>query len=265
MERNSDIKDQLQTTWAGQHILQFQRTDSTNTQARKQGEEGGAHGTLIVADSQDAGKGRRGRFWESPDTGNIYMSLLLRPDTTPSKAPMLTLVMAQSVAEAVRQVTSLGAKIKWPNDIVVNGKKVCGILTEMSTGDDGIRYVVIGVGINVENQEFPEELQKMATSLYLESGKHWSRAELIAPILERFEENYRKFMERGDLSCIRKDYNDLLINANRQVRVLEPGHEYEGRALGISSTGELIVKRDDGREEVVFAGEVSVRGIYGYV
>lgn len=261
----AEIESQMDTEWAGRNVLYFHVTDSTNIQAKKLGESGGIHGTLVAADRQESGKGRRGRGWESPSGGSIYMTILLRPDIEPGRAPMLTLVMAKSVAEAVRERTGQAALIKWPNDIVLSGKKICGILTEMSAEIDYINHVVIGVGINVNTDGYPEDIAKKATSLCIESGQTYQRAELMAAVMKHFEQNYALFMKTEDLSAIQEDYNELLVNIDRDVCVLEPGHEYNGRALGINEAGELLVEKEDGTTARVFAGEVSVRGIYGYV
>lgn len=261
----AEIRSRLETTWAGQNLYYFPEVDSTNLMAKKLGEEGVPSGTLVAADRQTAGRGRRGRAWESPAEANIYMSLLLRPEILPDLAPMLTLVMAQSAAEAVSGITESFVQIKWPNDIVMNGKKICGILTEMSTEIDWINYVVIGVGMNVNQEEFPEELREKATSLFRETGRKISRAALITAVMKRFEENYKLFMKKKDVSAIRDAYNRILINRGQEVRVLDPNHEYSGYALGINDRGELLVRREDGGIEEVYAGEVSIRGIYGYV
>ena len=260
-----EIESLLTTEWAGRNVLYFDMTDSTNIQAKKLGEGDGSHGDLVVADCQYAGKGRRGRGWQSPAGESIYMSILLRPQFPPEKAPMLTLVMALSIAEAVGEVTGTDIKIKWPNDLVLNGKKICGILTEMSAEIDYINHVVIGAGINVNQEEYPEELKVTATSLLIETGEHLRRAEMIAASMERFEQYYGEFVNSGNLSLLQEKYNSLLVNCGREVRILEPGHEYNGYALGISETGELLVRKEDGTIAEVFAGEVSVRGIYGYV
>lgn len=261
----AEIKSVLSTRWAGQSMICYGETDSTNIRAKEAGEQGALHGTLFVADKQTAGKGRRGRTWTSPSGESIYMSLLLRPELTPSKAPMLTLVMGLSAAEAVRDLTGADVGIKWPNDIVVNKKKICGILTEMATEIQYVNYIVIGIGINVNRQEFPEELRQSATSLYLETGKKWKRADIIAEVLEKFEKNYEIFLHSGDLSGLREAYNAILVNYNQPVKVLEPQHEYEAVAEGINQSGELLVTLPDGQRRAVFAGEVSVRGLYGYV
>ena len=193
------------------------------------------------------------------------MSLLLRPEFAPEQASMLTIVAGLSVAQSIREETGLKAQIKWPNDIVINGKKLVGILTEMSTEIDYINHVVIGVGINVNIREFPKDICETATSLYIEEGRTVKRAPLIAEVMRRFEEYYGKFEKAGNLSLLKEEYNGLLINRDREVRILGSRETYTARALGINETGELLVIREDGTQEEVYAGEVSVRGVYGYV
>ena len=260
-----EIDSLMKTERIGKSVVYYEETDSTNTRVKQLAEQGAVHGTLVVADRQNAGKGRRGRGWESPSGKNIYMSLLLRPDMEPVKAPMLTLVMALSAAEAIREKEGLDVKIKWPNDLVIGTKKICGILTEMSAEIDYINYVVTGIGINTNIETFPDELKEKATSLYLEKGEKVKRAELIVLIMEKYEKNYEKFLCVKDLSFMQERYNEMLVNSGREVRVLEPGNEYNAYAFGINQTGELLVRKENGEEEAVFAGEVSVRGIYGYV
>ena len=261
----AEIKSLLGTEWAGRKVVYYDETDSTNNRAKDSGEKNGAHGTLFIADKQNAGKGRSGRAWESPSGKSIYMTILLRPQITPDKAPMLTLIMGLSVAEGIRKVSGAETEIKWPNDIVMNKKKVCGILTEMATEMEYVNYVVIGVGINVNQEYFSEGIKEIATSLYEETGTVYQRSELIAAVLERFEKNYEMFLETGDLSAVRKAYDSILVNRGQEVKVLEPGNEYRAVAEGINKNGELIVRLSDGRQKNIFAGEVSVRGIYGYV
>ncbi len=263
----AEIESQLKTKWAGHPVVYYDEIDSTNTRAKELGDKGDFknHGTLFVADRQVAGKGRRGRAWDSPSGSSISMTILLHPEMMPNKASELTLIMALAVEEGVEKVTGLKPGIKWPNDIILSGKKICGILTEMSAEIDYINYVVIGVGINVNMEAFPEEIEKVATSLKNESGAEVKRADLVAATMESFEKFYEIFMETQDLSGVMDHYNGLLLNRNQKVRVLEPGHEYEAMALGINSSGELIVRLEDGEEREVYAGEVSVRGVYGYV
>lgn len=261
----AEIESSIKSEWAGRRVVYFEETDSTNLRAKEAGEKGEAHGSLYVADCQISGKGRRGRSWESPSGTSIYMTLLLRPKILPGKAPQMTLLMALAVADGIRKVTGLSTQIKWPNDIILNGKKICGILTEMSAEIDYINYVVVGVGINCNQETFPEELQEKATSLKLESGQEIQRAAVIAAVMESFEKYYQIFEKTEDLSGFLDEYNELLVNREREVLVLEPGQEYEAYALGINSSGELIVKTADGQKREIFAGEVSVRGVYGYV
>ena len=214
---------------------------------------------------QTAGRGRRGRTWNSPAGINVYFTLILKPDYAPDKASMVTLIMALAVAEGIRETCGIEAGIKWPNDIVVNGRKVCGILTEMSVEREFIHYVVIGVGINVGIQEFAPELTATATSLEAECGRSVSKAALVANTMQAFEKYYEKFQSSTDLSGVLTEYNGRLVNRGREVRVLDPKGEYQGVAQGINSTGELLVSMEDGSVSRVYAGEVSVRGIYGYV
>lgn len=264
----SEILSRLTTDWAGRTLHYFNETGSTNIDAKRYAEEGEPHGTTVVANMQSAGRGRRGRLWQSPAGSAIYMTIMLKPQFVPDKASMLTLVMALSVADAIVEVTGLSAGIKWPNDIVVNKKKVCGILTEMNAELDYIQYVVIGVGINVNNnspEEFPEEIRQTATSLKIETGMQISRAALLERVLAHFEKNYNIFTQSLDLSALMEAYDARLLNLNAEVRVLDPKGEYTGIARGINPAGELLVEKENGEVVPVYAGEVSVRGLYGYI
>lgn len=261
----SDLESRIHTGWAGQPVHFFDTLGSTNAQAKREAEDGAAHGTVVVADMQTAGRGRRGRDWVSPAGTNIYFTLILRPQIEPDRASMLTLVMAHSVARAIAQETGLKCGIKWPNDIVVNGRKICGILTEMSAERDYIHYVVIGVGINVGEQEFAAEIADKAASLNEECGRNIKRSALTARVMQCFEEDYECFLDSQDLGGLLESYNRMLVNRDAQVCVLDPKGEFKGIARGINAAGELLVEREDGRMEQVYAGEVSVRGIYGYV
>lgn len=270
----------------GHRILHKTCVDSTNEEAKRDAEKGAAHGTVYWADRQTEGKGRRGRSWISQDGSNLYFTVLLRPTLAPEKITMLTLVMAYAVALAIEKCTGLETGIKWPNDIVVNGKKVCGILSEMKMERQQPAYCVVGVGINIGQTTFPKELRDKATSLCTELQKRTTNAgtkgvnlcavgnsaedgsdkeKLLQEILKAFEDAYQAFLEAENLLPIWENYNGHLVNRNRQVRVLEPGGEYEGTALGISPAGELLVEKSDKTIQKVYAGEVSVRGLYGYV
>lgn len=278
------IADSMQTQWIGQNIRFYEKVDSTNLRAKLEAEKGAESGTLIVAECQTAGRGRRGRVWNSPHGANLYFTLILKPKFAPDKASMLTLVMAlavvrgmeqameaeEVVAEPVSDASEKSAfpKIKWPNDIVWNDRKVCGILTEMSVQQgvqNRISHVLIGVGINVYQQEFPPELAKKATSLETECGRRISRSKLLADIMQAFEKYYDIFREAESLAGLKKLYNQKLVNCSREVRVLDPKGEFMGIATGINDVGELCVTLADGSTIEVYAGEVSVRGICGYV
>ena len=257
------IADQIHTKWAGKTVHFARETDSTNLWIKRLAKEGAPEGTLALAEFQSAGRGRLGRSWEVPEGTSVMMSILLRPKFEPQYAPMLTLVMGMAVAKAVKKF-GFDVSIKWPNDVVVSHKKICGILTEMGVRDGKIDYAVIGVGINVNIREFPEEMADKATSLYLESGREFDRSQIPGLVMEAFEEYYEKFAATCDLSGLKEEYESILANYNQPVRVLakEP---YEGVARGITDGGELLVEKTDGTIVAVSAGEVSVRGLYSYV
>ena len=260
-----EIESCLKTQWAGRNLIYYPVTDSTNTRIQQMAEEGAVHGSVAVAGEQTAGKGRRGRSWIDPPGAGIAMSILLRPEISSENASMLTLVAALAATKAIRTLTGLDAKIKWPNDVVLSGKKAVGILTQMSTEEDAIRYVIVGIGVNVNREHFPEEIEQTATSLKLESGRTISRSSLVAEILQEFETYYARFLEKNDLSELCAEYDSWSANVGRVVRVLDPAGEYSGEALGIDSRGQLLVKCAPGEIRRVISGEVSVRGIYGYV
>ena len=257
------IADQIHTKWAGKTVHFAKETDSTNLWIKRLAKEGASEGTLALAEFQSAGRGRLGRSWEVPEGTSVMMSILLRPKFEPQYAPTLTLVMGMAVAKAVKSL-GFDVSIKWPNDVVVSHKKICGILTEMGVRDGKIDYAVIGVGINVNIKEFPEEMADKATSLYLESGREFDRSQIPGLVMEAFEKYYEKFAATCDLSGLKEEYESILANYNQPVRVLakEP---YEGVARGITDGGELLVEKTDGTIVAVSAGEVSVRGLYSYV
>ena len=261
----AEIKSLMHTEWVAKEVLYFDTIDSTNTKAQELAEKGYPSGTLVVADKQESGKGRRGRSWVSPSGTGILMTLMIKPDINPNNASMLTLVAALAVAKAITSVTGEEALIKWPNDIVVNGKKVCGILTEMNAQFDYINHIVVGIGINVHNESFPEEISQMASSLMIEAGgKRFHRAQIIAETMSYFEQYYDTFLKTQDLSALVREYDELLVNRNKSVMVLDPKEPFDGKAMGITPKGELIVETWESRK-LVSSGEVSVRGIYGYV
>lgn len=258
------IRSFLETKWMGQNLIYEKQVDSTNTQAKRLGETDAPNGTLVVTECQTAGKGRRGRVWESPE-GNIYFTILLRPDLLADRASMITLVAALAVSAAIYEVADLDTMIKWPNDIIANGKKLCGILTESSTDLEYINYLVVGIGINCNQIQFPKEIADMASSICLECGEEVDRAKLVGCFLNHFEKYYETFLETEDLSKLVEDYNARLVNCGNEVKIIERDRERVMKALGIDSTGGLLVENQDGTRECIISGEVSVRGLYGYV
>lgn len=260
-----EIADYLKAAGVLTEVVYCKEVDSTNNYAKCLAEQGAGHGTLVVAETQTAGKGRRGRGWVSPAGSAIYMSCILRPAIEPYQASALTLVAAMSVQKAITRFMDVDAVIKWPNDLIIDGKKICGILTEMSSDMDGINYVVTGIGINANQTTFPEEIRQKATSLSLASGQKVKRAALIAAIMNDLEHYYQSFLKTADMSLLLEAYNQVLVNRNQQVKVIEPAGSWTGKALGINARGELMVEQKDGGIKNIYSGEVSVRGVYGYV
>lgn len=272
----SEIMSQLtdvetgDTTGIIREVVYYDETDSTNNEAKRAAErDNAADRTLYITESQTGGRGRRGRNWVSPAGSGIWMSLLLRPDIAPVNASMLTIVAAMAVQEAIHKVITedghvAECRIKWPNDIVLNKKKVCGILTEMSAEMDYIHYVVIGMGINVNTTEFDDSIKATASSLYLETGDHLKRSRIVAAFSESFAKYYDTFVKTQNLAGLKEDYNSMLVNKGGDVKAIYVDKEIVGKALGINDEGELIIKTDEG-EKIIRTGEVSVRGLYGYV
>lgn len=261
MYNKRELEQGLKTKTMGQTIYFYEETDTTNNRARELALEGAPEGTLVVAEKQTAGRGRRGKVWESPLGTGIWMSLVLRPQIMPTEASVLTLLCGLATAEAIEAETGLSAGIKWPNDILINGKKAVGILTEMDCEMSEVHFVIPGIGINVNTASFPPEIAEIATSLYLECGKTVSRRRLVHKVLERLEEHYETFLRTGSFAAMLEDYRKHCITLGKEVHVL--GREpFFAEALDITPEGELLVRRaDNGKEEVVFSGEVSIRGV----
>lgn len=252
--------------WPGS-VVCLESVDSTNEEAKRQAALGAPDGTLFVTDNQTAGKGRRGREWSSPGGKDIFYTLFLRPDISVSNASMLTLVAALAVAAAAEKYSDVHCQIKWPNDVILNEKKICGILTEMEMEleMDAISYIIIGIGCNLNRENFPEELRHMASSLYRETGKTIRRAAFLADFLQEFQKRYAIFLQEQSFAPFVKEYESRLVNIGREVRLLRQGQERICRAVGINEKGELLIKNEKGEIERIFSGEVSVRGLYGYV
>lgn len=246
----------------------MEETDSTNEECKRFFEKEGVPegGIVFASDYQSAGKGRRGRTWVSPKGVNIYFSLLIKPDIEPDKASMMTLLMGMAVAKAVDELTGGdNCRIKWPNDIVINGMKICGILTEMTLNGTDMEYVVIGTGINCLKQNFTGDFAGHAGDIESLTDVKVDRKDLLNKTLGYFEENLDLFIKYKDLTPLRDEYNNRLVSMDCEVRVLDPHGEYDGISRGIDNRGRLVVECGDGTIKNVDAGEVSVRGLYGYV
>lgn len=254
------IQDGLDTQWAGRTIEYFDEIDSTNRYARALAREGAAHGTLVLADTQTAGRGRRGRGWISPAGEGIFMSLILRPDMPPDQVAKLSLLTALATANAIAMVTGLDARIKWPNDIVVKGRKVCGMLLEMDATADRVESIVAGVGINVHQAQFDSEIAHSASSLDLLAGRRISRSAVVRAFLEAFER-----ATALDDEAMMHAYRECSATIGQRVQVIGLTGTYTGTAEDITESGSLLVRADeDGTVREVLAADVSVRGIMGY-
>ena len=244
------------------HALRFYRTiDSTNTEAKRRAAEGDAHGTVYVAEEQTRGKGRLGRQWVSPPGEGLWFTVLLRPDCIPAQTAGLTLVTGLAVCQTIRELCGIDARIKWPNDIVLGSKKLCGILLEMSAEENHVDYVIAGIGINVNIGDFPEEIAYKATSLRLACGHSLCRGELLAAFLNIYEPLLQLYTENRTEEIL-VPYRELCVSLGRQVSTQRPQGLLTGTAVDITRGGELVIRTPTGEEETVFTGEVSVQGIY---
>ena len=247
-------------------LIHINETNSTNNYLQSLcSEQKVEELTVVVADFQTSGRGQRGNSWESDPGKNLLFSTVIFPEFLEARRQFLiSQVISLAIKEELDTYTT-DISIKWPNDVVVSHKKICGILTEMGVQDGKIREVVIGVGLNVNLKEIQDELKDKATSLYLETGKTYDRNRLIGLVMEKFEINYEKFVQTCDLSMMLDDYNMLLANKSQPVRVLDKISPYEGVALEIDKDGALLVRVQSGEIRKVCSGEVSVRGLYSYI
>jgi BirA family transcriptional regulator, biotin operon repressor / biotin---[acetyl-CoA-carboxylase] ligase len=250
-----EVKKDLKTDFIGHDIHYFKEVDSTNDVARYLAEEGAEEGTVVVAEIQNRGKGRRGKTWISPP-GGVWMSIILRPDIAPSKAPQLTLVTGVAVAETLKEELKLDVGIKWPNDILIGNKKVCGILTEVNASINNVNYVIVGIGIdmNVEIPLFPPNLQKDATSLKNELDTEINGAMLVQKFLLKFEDLYNEFND-GKFPEILSEWRLLSKTIGNNVEVRTRGKTVRGEAVGINKDGILILELEDGSLIKMISGE----------
>jgi BirA family transcriptional regulator, biotin operon repressor / biotin---[acetyl-CoA-carboxylase] ligase len=253
----AEIMADLGTALIGREILFLDETDSTNLRAHEQGETAGRDGLVIIADRQSAGKGRLGRQWESPPGVNFYASVLLRPTFLPRQAPQLTFLSAVAVARAIQEVAGLSARVKWPNDVLVGGRKMAGLLNEMSAETERINYVILGIGVNLNMraEQFPTDLRYPATSVFLETGAAVSRTTFARSLLRHLDSLYDLYLTEGflPLRCAWEAHFDLV---GREVEVDFRGTILRGLVDGVDAEGALLLRREDGQVEKVLAGDV---------
>lgn len=249
----------------GKDIYYFDSIGSTNDYAKKVAAEGGCEGTIVIADEQTSGRGRRGREWVSEKGVGIWMSMILRPDIEPNEAAKITQIVAAAMASAIETKTDLATYIKWPNDLILESKKVGGILTEMSAELGEINYIVVGMGINVNSERFDDDIKHVATSIKGILGETVSRTDLIVEFVKNFEYLYKDFVESKNLEKTLRICRDQSATIGKEVDIIHRDQKRRAKALDINDDGELIVRYENGEEGVVFFGEVSVRGVNGYI
>lgn len=252
-----EIKAGLTTDRFGNRIVYREQVDSTQSLAQTKAKEGAAEGTLVVADEQIGGKGRMGRPWHSQAQAGIWMSLILRPPIPLQQTPQLTLVAAVAACRAIRKETALEAGIKWPNDIFINGKKTCGILTELNAEPDRVNFVVVGTGMNVNTADFPDELKPVATSLRLESGRTFHRANLIRRYLNEWETLYDHYVTEG-FPTIKEEWESYDLSIGRTITVRTLNGTKKGTALALNDEGALLFKNDQGETEKIYSADIEM-------
>jgi BirA family biotin operon repressor/biotin-[acetyl-CoA-carboxylase] ligase len=254
-----EIASGLQTKRVGKKIICRMKTDSTNLIAFSLGEQGAEEGTVVMAEEQTHGKGRLGRHWESPAGVNLYCSTILRPPLLPVKAPQFAFLSAVAVARTIEAETSLTPRIKWPNDVLVNGLKVSGLLNEMSAEMEKINFIVLGVGVNINmrREQFPSELRHPASSLFLESGRTVNRIEFARKFLTILDSLYDDYLRFG-VDAIREEWLSRSALTGKKVRVSFHDNESVGIASGLDNDGALLIRHADGKLEKVLAGDVSI-------
>jgi len=252
------LSHRLYGTPFARRIYHFFKTDSTNAVALRLGEAGEAHGTVVLAEEQTAGRGRAGRSWTSEKSAGIYCSILLRPPVPPAHAPLLTLVAGLAARDAAAEDLDSLPDIRWPNDVLVGGRKFCGILTEMHAEPDRIHYAVIGIGMNVNQTKMPADLAGIATSLRMETGKIHSRLELLIRLLRHLDRYYNQFLADGALPMIRRFAQVSSYYEGKRVRITTATESFTGTTAGLEPSGVLRVARDDGLGiEAVLSGDVA--------
>jgi BirA family biotin operon repressor/biotin-[acetyl-CoA-carboxylase] ligase len=250
------IRRQLKGSLFGKRVVHFFRTDSTNRVAFELAHGGEEEGTVVIAEEQTAGRGRAGRAWHSERASGIYLTVILRPRIAPVQAPLLTMMAGITARAAVAAVTGLNVDLKWPNDLLIGGRKVGGILTEMHAEPTLVKFVIVGIGLNVNQEKFPGELAGIATSLRAESGKVQSRMEVLLRLLREFESDYRTFLREGSASVVKRFEEVSSYARGKKVRVTTGAETFGGVTMGLTAEGLLRVERGDGSLFTVIAGDV---------
>ncbi len=255
--RKADIKQGLKIRVVGKELILLSEVVSTNTIAQEMAMRGAPEGTVVIAETQTSGKGRLGRKWISPK-GNLYLSVILRPDIAMHKAPLITLMGAVAVVSTIRQQCMLESRIKWPNDVLLGGRKVCGLLSEMSAEQDRIRYLVLGIGVNVnmELRALPADVEAISTTLAKEAEKKIDRTLLLRHLLRELDRWYALFL--ANEQDVLKEWMSLNMTVGSRVQVSGAGRVIEGLAQQIDSEGRLIIRQDDGLIQAVAAGDVTI-------
>ena len=252
------LNHRLRDTPFAHRIYHFFQIDSTNAVAMRLGEAGEAHGAVVVAEEQTAGRGRAGRSWASEKSSGIYCSVLLRPKLPPAHAPLLTLVAGLAARDALAEELEAAPDLRWPNDVLVGGRKICGILTEMHAEPDRVHYAVVGIGVNVNHAKMPAELAEIATSLRMETGKFHSRIELLIRLLRHLDRYYNQFLAQGSAPILRRFAEVSSFFQGKRVRITTATETFTGATAGLEPSGVLRVERDDGRgTELVLSGDVA--------
>lgn len=246
----------LETTRLGKRIVFKESVESTQKEAHQIAEEA-EEGTLVIAEEQTAGRGRMARPWQSPKYTGIWMSLILKPELPPFKAPQFTLITAVAVTEAIRDATGVTPTIKWPNDLLLNGKKVTGILTELQADSDHIRSIIIGIGVNVNQREFPKELADIATSIAIEKGETVSRAQIVQAIMKNLEIYYDEYMTNG-FSLIKEKWETYAISIGRSIIARTVTGTIRGKALGITEEGVLKLEDENGSIHDIYSADIEM-------
>ncbi len=239
------------------NVFYKEEIGSTNDEGKRQAANGCKDKLLVICDNQTAGKGRLGRSWVGEKNAGIYMSFVLMPDILPYKTPQLTLITGVAAMKAINNVTGLKTKIKWPNDIIINGKKLAGILAEMNAEMEKVNYIVVGIGINVNVKSFNDELKDKATSIYIETGKKFKRSDIINEFINQFIKYYNEFCQKG-FSVFKNEYNENCANVGMSVKTLGGKEQITGIAKGVNSDGELVIENENGVFNIL-GGEVSLR------